>query len=77
MDKPIIFNLVILLGLLLGSGKVYFSFQNFLDHVHLLGTDNEWKFYFSLVSLLLFSGLLLSLVMVLIIRMAMIRFRKI
>ncbi|MFC4874568.1 hypothetical protein [Negadavirga shengliensis] len=63
-------------GLLLGSMKVYSSFTNFLNHAHLFGTEEQWRFYFSLISLLLFSGMLFALILVLVIRAGILKFNR-
>jgi hypothetical protein len=46
----------------------YTIFTNLLNHVQFYGTEQQWRFYFSLISLLIFSGIMFSLVIVLIIR---------
>jgi hypothetical protein len=49
---------------------------NFLEHAHLFGTKEQWRFYFSLISLLLFFGMLYSAILVLIIRAGILILQK-
>jgi hypothetical protein len=47
-------KILIPIGLVLATIQAVVSFITFYNNIGALGTDNEWKFYFSLAGFLIF-----------------------
>ncbi len=43
--------LIILFVCIICTNKLILSFDDFYNHINDLGTDKEWKFYFTLIAL--------------------------
>lgn len=62
--KP--FKSVIIIGLILGLFSSLISFSVFYKNIEMINTEDEWKFYSSLIGFLIFFSILTVLILILV-----------
>lgn len=62
--KP--FKSVIIIGLILGLISSLISFSVFYKNIEMINTEDEWKFYSSLIGFLIFFSMLTVLILIIV-----------
>lgn len=73
MMKIDLIKMLIPIGLVLGIIQAFSSFETLHRSLDTIGTEHEWRFYFALAAFTIFSGMLFSLAVVLVVRWAIVK----
>ncbi len=70
------YKLIIFIGLLIGVFASVDSFLTFQENIVKYGTNEEWRFYTSLASFVLFFSMFFSLILILLLKGIIMKFAK-